>query len=104
MNALHFSFQQLLTHHEVPKMNETMPIASSSHASSLRFDDETQEHLRRFLQNEPEPQRRELKRFKYISFLFQKGHCEHLRNGFLQVVMAGMRQSNRMILLKKKRR
>ena len=37
-----------------------------------------------------------------VSFLFQKGHCQHQRNGFLHVELAGVHQSNRMILLKKK--
>ena len=36
-----------------------------------------------------------------VSFLYQKGHGEHQRNGFLQV-MAGMRQNNKKKLLKKK--
>ena len=39
-----------------------------------------------------------------VSFLYQKGHCEHQRNGFLQVRMAGMRQNNKKKLLKKKKK
>ena len=36
------------------------------------------------------------------SYLFQKRHCEHRRNGFLQVRMAGMQKSNKKKVLKKK--
>ena len=32
----------------------------------------------------------------------KKGHCEHQRNGFLQVWMAGMRRSNKKNVLKQK--
>ena len=35
-------------------------------------------------------------------FWFTKGHCEHQRSGFLQVRMAGIRQSNKKKLLKNK--
>ena len=33
-------------------------------------------------------------------YLFQQGHCEHQRNGFLHVRMAGLRKSNKKVLKK----
>ena len=35
--------------------------------------------------------------------LFWKGHCEHQRNGLLQVRLAGVRKSNKKKVLKKKK-
>ena len=37
-----------------------------------------------------------------VSYMFQKGHCEHQRSGFLQVRMARMRKSNKKKVLKQK--
>ena len=37
-----------------------------------------------------------------VSYLYEKRHCEHQSNGFLQVRMAGMRKSNKKKVLKKK--
>ena len=37
-----------------------------------------------------------------VSFLFHRGHCEHHRDGFLEVRMGGMRHSNKKKLLKKR--
>ena len=53
------------------------------------------------LRNKPEPQT-EVEALQDVSFLFQRRHCEHQRNGFLQVRMACMRESNKKKMLKKK--
>ena len=78
-----------------------LPITASSHASSLRLDDETQEQLARS-SKQARTTKTGVETLPDVSFLFQKGHCEHQRNGFLQVRMAGMRRSNKKKLLKKK--
>ena len=62
---------------------------------------ETQEQLTRSVK-QARTTKTEVETPKDVSFLFQKGHCEHKRNGFLQVRMAGMRQSNNKKMLKKK--
>ena len=43
-----------------------------------------------------------IEKLQDVSYLFQKEHCEHQRNGFLQVRMAGMGKSNKKKVLKKK--
>ena len=53
------------------------------------------------LQNNREPQIRELKRFKMFFFCSKQRHYKHQMNGMLQVRMVGMRQSNEKKLLKK---
>ena len=78
-----------------------LPITASPHASSLRLDDETQEQLTRSVK-QARTTKTEVAKLQDVSFLFQKGHCEHQLHGFLQVRMAGMRRSNKKKLLKKK--
>ena len=82
-------------------LRASLPIAASSHASLLRLDDETQEQLVRSAE-QARTTKTGVETPQDVSYLCQKGHCEHLRNGFLQVRMAGMRQSNKKKLLKKK--
>ena len=55
------------------------------------------------LRNKPELQTREFETLQDVSYLFRKGHCEHQRNGFLQVRIAGMRKSTKKKVLKKKK-
>ena len=69
--------------------------------SSLRSDDGTHEQLTRCAK-QTRNIKTEVETLQDVSFLFQKGHCEHQRNGFLPVRMAGMRHSNRKKLLKKR--
>ena len=83
------------------QLRALLPITASSHASSLRLDDETQEQLARS-SKQARTTKTGVETLQDVSFLFQKGHCEHQRNGFLQVRMAGMRRSNKKKLLKKK--
>ena len=119
MNALRFTIRQLLIHHEMAEpthmtsaekraVNETakelrasLPITTSSHVSSLRLDDETHEQLTRSVK-QTRTTKAEFETLQDVSFQFQKGHCDHQRNGFLQVRMVGMRQSNNKKQLKKK--
>ena len=53
------------------------------------------------LRSKPEPQT-EVEVLKDVSFLFQKANCEHQRNGFRQVRMAGMRKCAKKKMLKQK--
>ena len=79
----------------------SLPIATSSHVSSLRPDDETHEQLTRSVKQARTTKTR-VETLQDVSFLFHKGDCEHQRNGFLQMRMAGMRQSNKKKPLEKK--
>ena len=68
-------------------------VTDSSLASSLRPSDETQEQLERSSKR-TRTAKKEVETLQDVSYLFQKGHCEHQRNGF-QVRMADMRRSNK---------
>ena len=70
------------------------PKAAPLHESSLRPDDETQGHLVRSV-TQARTTKTGVERFQDVSFPFQKGLCEHQRNGFLLVRMVGMRQNNK---------
>ena len=59
--------------------------------SSSRPADETHEQLTRSTK-QARTAKKGVETLQDVSFLFQKGHCEHQRNGFLQVRMAGMRK------------
>ena len=79
----------------------SLPKGASPRASSLRSCDETQEQLIRSAK-QARTTKKGIETLQDVYFLFQKGHCEHQRKGLLQVRMAGMRQSNKKKLLKKK--
>ena len=83
------------------ELRASLPITTSSHVSSLRLDDETHEQLPRSVK-QTRATKAEVETLQDVSFQFQKGHCDHQRNGFLRVMMAGMRQSNNKKQLKKK--
>ena len=83
------------------ELRTTFPAADLSHASSLRPSYETQEQLERS-SKQAVIARKEVERLQDVSHLFQKGHCEHQRNGFLQVRKAGMRKNKKKKVLKKK--
>ena len=83
------------------ELRASLPITASSHASSLQSDDETHEQLTRSVK-QARTTKTEVETLPDVSFLFRKGHCVHQRNGFLQVRMAGVRESNKKKLLKKK--
>ena len=68
------------------------PVTDSSLASSLRPPDETQEQFERSSKR-ARTVKKGVETLQDVSYLFQKGHCEHQRNGFLQARMAGMRKS-----------
>ena len=78
-----------------------LPIAASSHAISLRPDGETREQLAGSAKQAIST-KAGVETLQDESFLYQKRHCGHQRNGFLQVRMAGLRQNNKKKLLKKK--
>ena len=97
-----------MTNAEKRKANEaaeglraSLPIAASPHARSLRLDDETREQLVHSAK-QSRTTKTGVETLQDVSYLYQKGHCEHQRNGFLRVRMVGMRQSNKKKLLKKK--
>ena len=80
---------------ETPKeLRALLPVTGSTLASSLRPSDESQEPLERSLK-QARTAKKGVETLQDVSYLFQKGHCEHQRNGFLQVRMAGMRTSNK---------
>ena len=83
-------------------LRATLPVTDSSLASSVRPSDETQEQLERSLK-QARTAKNGVDTLQDVSYLFQKGHCEHQRNGILQVRMAGMRKSNKKKVLKKKK-
>ena len=78
-----------------------LPETDLSQASSLRPSAETQEQPERSLK-QVRTAKKGVETLQDVSYLFQKGHCEHQRNGFLQLRMAGMRKSNKKKVLKKK--
>ena len=78
-----------------------LPVTDSSLASSVRPSDETQELLERSSKRGRTAKKR-VETLQDVSYLVQKGHCEHQRNGFLQVRMAGLRKGNKKKVLKKK--
>ena len=56
------------------ELRAPLPVAASSHASSLRFSDETQEQLvRSSKQARTTKKGVELKRFKMVLFFFKRG-------------------------------
>ena len=85
----------------VKELRAMLLITDSSLACSLRPSDETQEQLERSSKR-TRTVRKRAETLQDISYLLQKGHCEHQRNGFLQVRMAGMRKGNKKKVLKKK--
>ena len=109
MNALHFTTRQLLIQSKLTQMtgaekrqeiqtDETakesrapLPLAASSHASSMGPSGERQEQLVRS-SKQARTAKKGAATCQDVSYLFQKEHCEHQRNGFLQVRMAGMRK------------
>ena len=93
--------KEIQTDDTAKELRALFPVADSSFASSLRPSDETKEQL--------EPSSKQVRTAKNgvetlqdVSCLFQKGHREHQRNGFLQMSMAGMRKKNNKRVLKKK--
>ena len=82
-------------------LRASLPITASSHSSSPRPDEETQEQLIRSAK-QARNTKTGVETLQDVSLLFPKGHCEHQRNGFVQVRMASMRRSNKKRLLKKK--
>ena len=112
MSVLHLIFRLLQTRYEFSKVKKTtkchatesrasLPITASSRASSPRLDHETQEQLGSSAQS-ARSTKTGVEMLRNVSFLFQIWYCEHQRNGFLQVRMAGVRQSSKNKLLKKK--
>ena len=79
---------------------EPLPITDPSQPSLLKPSDETQEQLERS-SKQARTAKKGLETLQDVSYLFQKGHCELQRNGFLQVRMAGMRKGNKKKVLKK---
>ena len=95
------SEKSLKTDETAKELRALSPRTASSHASSLRPSDKNAGAARTIFKTS---QNREegSGALQDVSYLFRKGHCEHQRNGFLQVRMAGMRKSNRKKVLKKK--
>ena len=92
--------KKIQTDETAKELRAPLLVAASSHASSLRLSDETQEQLARS-SKQARTAKKGVETLQGVSYLFQKGHCEHQRNGCLQVRMAGMRKSNKKKLLKK---
>ena len=82
------------------KFRRTKQQKSYGHRSSVPCD-KTQKQLERSLK-QARTARKGVETLQDLSYLFQKGHCEHQRNGFLQVRVAGMRKSIKKNTLKKK--
>ena len=82
------------------ELRASLPKAASSHASSLRLDDETKEQLVRFAK-QARTTKKGVGTLQDVSSFFQKLLCEHQRNGYLQMRMIGTRHSNKKKLLKK---
>ena len=83
------------------ELRALLPNADSLHASSLRPSDDTQGQSER-TSKQARTAKKGVETLQDVSYVFQKGHCENQRNGFLQVWMAGMRKSNKKKVLKKK--
>ena len=84
------------------ELRASLPVTASSHVSSLRRDDETQEQFTSSVK-QARSTKRGVETLQDVSFsVSKKGICEYQRNGFLQVRMDGVRQSNKKKLLKKK--
>ena len=83
------------------ELRASLPVTGSSHASSLIPSDKMQEQPERSSKL-ARTAKKGVEALQDVSYLFQKGHCEQQRNGFLQVRMAGMRRSNKKKVLKKK--
>ena len=75
------------------ELRAPLPVADSYHASSLIPADEMQEQLER--SSQARTARKGVETLQDVSYLFQKRRCEHQRNGFLQVKMAGIHKSNK---------
>ena len=95
--------KEIQTDETAKELRALLPTTDSSHASSQRPYDKTQE--------QPEPSSKQARTAKNgvetlqdVSYLFQKRHCGHQRNGFLQVGMAGMRKGTKKKVLNKKDR
>ena len=89
------------THETAKELRAPLPTAASPLASSLRLSDETQEQLVRS-PNQARTAKKGVETLQDVSYLFQKGHSERQRHGFIQVRMAGMRKSKKKKVLKKK--
>ena len=92
--------KEILTPETTKVLRALLPKAASSHASSLRPSDETQEELVRS-SKQVRTAKKGVEALQDVSYVFQRRHCEHQRNGFLQVRMAGMHKSNKKKVLKK---
>ena len=79
------------------ELRASMSITASSHASSSRPDDETKEQLVRSAK-ESRTTKTGVKALQDVSSMFQKGHHEHQRNGFLQLRTAGVRSNKKKLL------
>ena len=66
-----------------------LPVTDSSLASSLRPCDETQEQHERSTK-QARTVKKGVETLQDVSYVFQKGHCEDQRNGFLQMRIIGM--------------
>ena len=93
--------KEIQTDETAKELRAPLPIAGPSHASSSGPSDETQKQLERSLK-QARTARNGVETLQDVLYEFQKGHCEHQRNGFLQVRMAGTRKNNKKKVLKKK--
>ena len=83
--------KEFQTDETAKELRASLPIAVSSHASSLRPSDETQEQPERS-SKQTRTAKKGVEALRDVSYLFQTGHCEHQRNGLLQVRMAQKQQ------------
>ena len=83
------------------ELRAPLSITSSSHASSSRLDDKTHEQLTRSTK-QARTAKKGVEALQDVSYLFQKGHCGHQRNDFLQVRMASYAQKQQQESAEKK--
>ena len=86
--------KEIQTDHTAKELRAPLQTAASSHASSLRLADETQEQLVCSAE-QARNTKMGVETLQVVSFLFRKWHCEHQRNGFLHVRMVGMFKATR---------
>ena len=73
--------KEIQTDETAKELRAPLPKADSSHASSLRLVDETQEQLARSAK-QARTTKMGVEKLQDVSFLTQKEHCEHQRNFF----------------------
>ena len=86
--------KEIQTDETAKELRASLLLAASSQASSLRPADETQERLVRSAE-QAGTTKMGVATLQDVSFLFQKEHCEHQRNGFLQVRMVCAKATRR---------